>query len=133
MQESEMKTLAQIKQYENQKRYRKKHPERMAAYEIKHYKENKKKIDEYQKKYREENKDNAKKYRETHKDEICNTSRKSWKKGYDELSDSYIKKILTSLSVLTAKDIPQELIELKRLEIKLKRGLKDGEKDNKND
>ena len=48
------------------------------------------------------------------------------KKYNRELSDSYIKKLLTSKDSLQRSDIPVCLIELKRQQIKLKRLLKKG-------
>lgn len=45
------------------------------------------------------------------------------KKGVDELSDKYLKKVLTKRSGLDFCDVPPELIELKRLELTLKREL----------
>ena len=44
------------------------------------------------------------------------------------LSDTYIKKLLRRESITGLKDIPQELIEIKRLQVKIKRIVKDANK-----
>ena len=85
------------------RKYRARHPDRVRQWE----KRNSEKVKEYQRKYRE--------------------------KSSDDLSDHYVKKLLTANnSPLTATDIPQPLIEAKRAEIKLKRELKERQHDNPN-
>jgi hypothetical protein len=49
------------------------------------------------------------------------------KKAVAELSDAYVKHVLTLRSDLTPSDIPQDLVELKRIHLKLKRTLKDNQ------
>ena len=92
----------------------------------KYQKDNEERIKIYKKKYREDNKDKfniySKKYHKKNRDKINRNVRKHWIKGIKELSDSYIKHLLTKHSnILTHADIPKELIEAKRLEVQIKR------------
>ena len=77
----------------------------------------------YQKIYYEANRDRA---RLRHKENIlANNARcsKNAKRNIDNLSDAYIHRLLIRDGRLKQCDMPQELIELKRAQIKLKRGL----------
>jgi len=73
----------------------------------------------------------AKRYRDKYPDRIMLTRkisiprrRELIKMNHDEISDSYVRMILCgNNSGLTAKDIPQDLIELKRAEIQIQREL----------
>ena len=53
-------------------------------------------------------------------------TKKYFKKCLQSLSDSYIKALLAKDSLLSAKDIPNELIEIKREQVKLLRILQIG-------
>ncbi len=46
------------------------------------------------------------------------------KKNVEDLVDSYIIKLLKQKTILSRKDIPQELIELKRLQLQLIRSIR---------
>lgn len=50
---------------------------------------------------------------------------KSFKKAVDSLSDTYIRHTLIKGTALKRKDIPQELVELKRIELAIKRTVKE--------
>ena len=79
-------------------------------------------------KHRDKNRKYAKQY--SKKDEVRKKRLKKYKQDSEEISDLYIKEILTSHSkILCYKDIPQWLIEAKRQEIKLKRTIEKGDKD----
>ena len=77
--------------------------------------------EEYNKEYRLKNKGrikkDKKKYRLDNKDKI----KEYRKKITNELSNVYIRQILTSNTILSCKDIPQWLIDVKRQELQLKR------------
>ena len=55
-----------------------------------------------------------------------NSAKRYFTKNLNSLSDIYIKSLLAKNSLLSAKDIPNDLIELKREQIKLLRILKIG-------
>ncbi len=92
------------------------------------------KINEISRLYRSNHKNEIKKknslYRLTHQEQLQLLQQKLHKKYIRELGDCYIKQILTQKSILSYADIPKELIELKRLQIKIKRLL--NEKPDKN-
>ena len=63
----------------------------------------------------------SKKYYDENKDKILQQQSIIYKKNSEELSDGYIKMLLTKGDILSFKDIPQWLIEAKRDEIQLQR------------
>lgn len=71
----------------------------------------------------EKNKERVKNYTEEQKLEIRKKQNKRMKEKRDNLDDSYIKNQLCSGGILKSKDIPKELIEAKREQLKLKRFL----------
>jgi hypothetical protein len=87
-------------------------------------KNNKVKVNEYKKKWRYENKD------------AVNNSRKKWinnnrekkkvidKKASEVMSDFYISNMIVKYTKMDRKDVPKELIELKRLQLKITRELR---------
>ena len=79
-----------------------------------YYLKNKEKINKYFKEYRSKNKENCKKIVKKYK-----------KKQREQLEDGYIVQLITQNTGLTTADIPSELIEAKRLEIKIKRIIKE--------
>ena len=109
------------------KAYRARNKERIAKYKKKYDAENKEKIAEYMKTYNKE-------YMEINRDFLRKRNKETKfnyeKKGRDELSDVYIKRNIVKGTTLKHSDIPQDMIELKRLQLKLKRGSENG-KDNK--
>lgn len=68
-------------------------------------------------------------YAKWYPERIRKYSQKRDKKDRDNLSDNYIINDLRQGTTLETGDIPQELVELKRAELKLKRRLKDARKD----
>ena len=71
---------------------------------------------------RKYNKKNPRKYTKV----VIRAGRKHFKKCLKNLSDSYIKALLVKNSSLSTKDITNDLIEMKREQIKLLRILKIG-------
>ena len=69
-------------------------------------------------------------YRKKNRYKIYMQNRDSVKRNFtrnlNSLSDTYIKSLLAKNSSLSAKDIPNDLIELKRAQVKLLRVLKIG-------
>jgi len=51
-----------------------------------------------------------------------------WKNAIDNLSDYYVRGLLSKRTLLQNKDIPDEIVELKREQIKLVRAIKDEQK-----
>ena len=87
--------------------------------------EKKEEIKEWHKKYYIKNRFSQmakmKKYYCENRDEILQKERIINKKRTEELTDTYIKGLLTKDSILSFKDIPQWLVEAKRDEIQLQR------------
>jgi len=84
---------------------------------------------EYSKKYREQNIDkchkSGKKYREQNRDKCFEYSRKKHKQNKENLTNTYIRNLLNNgISRIKNKDIPLELIQAKREQIKLFRLIK---------
>lgn len=113
---------------ERSKKYREENKEKYVARSKKYYLENKDKLIAYQNKYKQENKkkvaDRKGAYREKNLDKILMDGRNIAKEYSDTLHDSHIKTIISNVSNLKRKDIPQELIELKREQLKLHRAIK---------
>ena len=106
------------------KQYKRKNKEKILLYKKEYSIENKNGIREYFKKYHLKNKEEillkCKIYREVNKVKI----KKFYKDGVINLEDWYIKRLITGRSSLCAADIPQELVEAKRQEMKIKRIIK---------
>lgn len=105
--------------------YYKKNKERIAVRSAKHYIDNK---ESYLSRQRKRVRNNpttikaehavyAKKYRER----LTKNERERCKKRRDELHSQYIKAYLARGTTMSKKDIPQELIEVTRILIKIKR------------
>ena len=87
---------------------------------------NQEKFSKYFKEYRLNNKDKIKEYTLNNKDKKCKYLKEYSKKITLSLPDSYVlKSIKLQTSFPHNAEIPAELIEAKRLEIKIKRLLKD--------
>ena len=120
---------------EQQKQYgqanKGKFKERMKKY----YQTNKEKLKEKKKEYYQANKEKLKEkqkeYRQANKKKLKEKMKKYRQGDRDKLVDSYIKSIINKQTngMLKAKDIPQELIELKRNNLILKRKIKDNGKE----
>ena len=64
-------------------------------------------------------------YRKRHHKKIAISQKKLMNHDKDVLGNTYIKRLLCGKSDLRFKDIPNELVKLKRAEIMLQRGIKD--------
>ena len=111
---------------ENDSKYYKENKEKIKERHSKYYKENKEKIKEYRKKNKERIKERHKKYREENKERIKEYKRNSKL----QLNDPLIKQYL---GFNNSQDVPQEVIEIKRLTIKLQRRLRHEKQTNVND
>ena len=107
------------------KKYVEKNAEKIRKTNRKYYLKHQDEICKSQKEYYENNKDRMlnklKKYREENREQIRERDRKYNQKQRDNLTDVYIKNMLTGGNNLKPEDIPQELIEAKRQHLKLKR------------
>ena len=107
------------------KKYIEKNVEKIRKTKRKYYLKHQDEICKSQKEYYENNKDRMlnklKKYREENREQIRERDRKYNQKQRDNLTDVYIKNMLTGGNNLKPEDIPQELIEAKRQHLKLKR------------
>jgi hypothetical protein len=63
-------------------------------------------------------------WRSDHPVEARNRVSKTDRKRRDDIADCYVRKVLCAKSKLKAKDIPQNLVSLKREHLKMKRKLK---------
>ena len=61
----------------------------------------------------------------SHPEQVKSYAKKTHKKRCSSLNDSYVSDVVANHSSLTSKDIPQSLIEAKRVELKLKRLIKE--------
>jgi len=119
------------KTLEHNKQYRQANKEKIKERKKKYYQANKEKTLEHSKQYRQANKEKIeqynKQYRQANKEKLKEKS----KDNRNKLVDPYIKTIISKQTngMLKAKDIPQELIELKRNNIILKRKIKDNGKE----
>ena len=100
------------------------------SYYPKYYKDNADLIRKINKKYRELNsnkiKEYANKYRKTNKQEIRIKARKQREKNRDKLSRKYLKTIIQAQTGLKFCEITEEMVILKREQVKLYRELKKG-------
>jgi putative salt-induced outer membrane protein YdiY len=79
-------------------------------------------------KYREIAKRGTKKYRDANKEKLYSITSKYLKDKASQLGDLYIKSLLTKRSKLTFREIPQDLIELKRKQLLLTRQIRNNGK-----
>jgi hypothetical protein len=128
---------------ESCKRYKNGNPDKVRESHKRYHKENRDKEMEYQRKWRQKNPDKvrqqskrryeknpdkarekSKKYREKNL-EKCIEKNKRYR---DELADLYVICQIKQGSGLTASEIPQELIELKRVQLQITRELRESKK-----
>ena len=99
------------------------------AYDSKWQENNYKKLTEYRQQYlidnRETMNNSVKKWKVNNKDKANKNAVISRKKARESLNDSYVKQAIIGKTKIVSKDIPQELIELKRKQLKLYRYGKD--------
>jgi hypothetical protein len=79
----------------------------------------------WREKNREKLKDTVRRTREKNRERIRDRERDRTGKEVAELTNTYVKDVLRRHTGLRSSDIPPELIEAKRLEIKLKRLIKE--------
>lgn len=99
----------------------------------KNYEMNKLKIKEKTQQYRSKNKEKVKewkvdyyhKYKERDKEKKRKRDKKYYDKGKDQLNDRYIKHLIQKRTPLKYKDIPEELIKLKRTILLTKKQIKE--------
>ena len=100
------------------KAYREANKEKIAAQKKAYYEANKEKLAEY-------NKTHNKTYREANKEKIAAKNKAWYYTNKEKLSDVYVKFMISRQFNLPNELIPDELIELKRATVKLKRALRD--------
>jgi hypothetical protein len=126
-----------VKHYERTKRYRENNPERKRADDIKYRERHKEVIKKRMADYNENNKEHVKEYKSNHyaanKEKYLAAATRCNKRGADELSDTYIKRVIAHRTTLTAKDIPESLIQAKRAYIKGLRLIKEQEDERQKD
>ena len=114
---------------ERSKKYYENNSEKLKESSKKYYENNSEKLKESSKKYRENNpekvKEKAKKWKENNHEKV----KKYTNKISNEMGDSYIKNKLCTITKnsLHVGDLPNELIEVKRLQIQLFRLIKNKE------
>jgi hypothetical protein len=110
------------------KKYRERNKDKMAAYQKIYQAAHKERIREYSKKYEGKNKEKIilSKRNAYHKDKSKTVARnkRSHALQINNIGDSYVTNQLCARQPFKSKDIPQQLIELKRMHIKLKRLIK---------
>jgi len=82
----------------------------------------------YQKKSREKNKDKRRRRYVENRDEIFARMKCYLQKEMDELSDNYVKKLICRQFRIKRKDITQNLVILKRQQLKIYRALREANK-----
>ena len=91
----------------------------------KEYRENNKdKINELHKKWSKENKDRVYEYRKKWRDNNIEKQKAIDKKACETMSDFYISNMIVKYTNLNRTDIPKEIIELKRIQLKITRELR---------
>jgi hypothetical protein len=106
-----------------QKKYREANRVKRCKAQKELYRKNRENILEYQKAYRDKNREAKNQYqREYTKNPEVKAMHKKWKEQYkNNLSDAYVRNELAHHTTLTSKDIPQSLVEVKRLQLQIKR------------
>jgi len=106
-----------------QKKYREANRVKRCEAQKEVYRKDRERILEYQRAYREANREEKNSnQREYTKRPEAKALYKKWQEQYrNNLSDAYIRRELAHKTTLTSKDIPQSLIEVKRLQIQIKR------------
>lgn len=110
-----------LKNNARRKAWHKNNKERAMAYAKAYRIANRKQLREYQDGYRKTNRKRLVAEKEQWAKENRELIYKRKAERRDMLTDSYIREILSLRSPLSAKDIPQELIEVKRSQLKLLR------------
>jgi hypothetical protein len=106
-----------------QKKYREANRVKRCKAQKELYRKDRERLLEYQRAYRDVNREERNAYqREYTKRPEAKALYKKWQEQYrNNLSDAYIRRELAHKTTLTSKDIPQSLVEVKRLQIQIKR------------
>ena len=106
-----------------QKKYREANRVKRCEAQKEVYRKDRERLLEYQRAYRDANKEKRNtNQREYTKRPEARAIYKKWQEQYrDNLSDAYVRRELAHKTTLTSKDIPQSLVEVKRLQIQIKR------------
>lgn len=106
-----------------QKKYREANRVKRCEAQKEVYRKDRERILEYQRAYRDAHRDEKNSnQREYTKRPEARALYKKWQEQYkNNLSDAYIRRELAHHTTLTSKDIPQSLVEVKRLQIQIKR------------
>lgn len=71
----------------------------------------------------------TKNYRKNNPDKVKVYNKRYWKKSIDEINNNYVKDTIKRKSKLRNSEIPNDLIEAKKILIKIKRKIKEIESD----
>jgi hypothetical protein len=106
-----------------QKKYREANRVKRCEAQKELYRKDRERLLEYQRAYREAHREEKRLFqREYNKTPEAKALHKKWKEQYkNNLSDAYIRNELAHHTRLASKDIPQSLVEVKRLQIQIKR------------
>ena len=106
-----------------QKKYREAHRVKRCEASKKAYWQNREHFLNYQKEHRDANREQRNAYQRAYNQTPeGKKATKAWHERYrDGLSDAYIRRELAHHTTLTSKDIPQSLVEVKRLQLQIKR------------
>ena len=106
-----------------QKKYREANRAKRCEVQKEVYRKNRDNILEYQRAYRDKNREAKNQYQRAYNQTPeGKKATKAWHDRYrDGLSDAYIRRELAHHTTLTSKDIPQSLVEVKRLQLQIKR------------
>lgn len=106
-----------------QKKYREANRVKRCEAQKELYRKDRERLLEYQRAYRDANREERNAYqREYTKRPEARALYEKWQEQYrNNLSDAYIRRELAHKTTLTSKDIPQSLVEVKRLQIQIKR------------
>jgi hypothetical protein len=106
-----------------QKKYREANRVKRCKAQKELYRKDRERLLEYQRAYREAHREEKRLFqREYNKTPEAKALHKKWKEQYkNNLSDAYIRNELAHHTRLASKDIPQSLVEVKRLQIQIKR------------
>ena len=108
--------------------YRARTKEQRRVYEKAYYAKKREQIVEYKAEWQRANPDKCWEYYQTYMSKPGNRERDrtNSKRDRDCLTDGYIRTILSMRTLLSAEDIPQEMVEAKRMQLQITRRIKDG-------
>ena len=107
------------------KKYYSKNKEKINKHSREYHLKNKEKINKYDREYYSKNKEKIAERQREYKLKNREKVRKKSREQRKQLADVYVANLITQRTDLTIADIPSDLIEAKRLEIKIKRIIKE--------